>query len=148
MADGPSALMSDYDADILQWSERQANLLRRAASGERVDDLDWPNIIEEVESVGRGQLSAVRSLLIQALALDLKAAGWPTSRDVPHWRAEARRLRIDAAEACAPSMRQRIDLDRLYARARSILPETIDGQAALPLPAQCPVTLDELLAEG
>jgi hypothetical protein len=61
--------MSDlYDADILEWSERQAALLRRVAAGERVNDTapDWPNIIEEIESVGRSQLSAVRSLLTQA----------------------------------------------------------------------------------
>jgi hypothetical protein len=40
-----------------EWSGRQADLLRRVARGERInsDDLDWPNIIEEVESVGRSQ---------------------------------------------------------------------------------------------
>jgi hypothetical protein len=55
--------MSDlYDADILEWSERQADLLRRVAAGEQLHDAapDWPNIIEEVESVGRDQLHAVR----------------------------------------------------------------------------------------
>ncbi|HEY5302150.1 MAG TPA: DUF29 family protein, partial [Acetobacteraceae bacterium] len=53
--------MSDlYDTDTLTWSERQAALLRRIAAGERVNDpdLDWPNIIEEVESVGRSDLHA------------------------------------------------------------------------------------------
>lgn len=97
--------MNDYEGDILEWSERQASLLRRAASGERVNGLDWSNIIEEVESVGRSQLSAVRSMLIQAFSHDLKVAGWPSSWEVPHWRAEARRFRMDAAEAFAPSMR-------------------------------------------
>ena len=44
--------MSD---DILLWSERQAELLRRRAAGELVNDaeLDWPNIAEEIEDVGR-----------------------------------------------------------------------------------------------
>ena len=43
--------MSSYDTDILDWSERQAALLRRLANGERVNDaVDWPNVIEEVES--------------------------------------------------------------------------------------------------
>jgi hypothetical protein len=47
--------MSDlYHTDILEWSERQGALLRRIAAGERVNDtdLDWPNIAEEIESVG------------------------------------------------------------------------------------------------
>ena len=108
--------MSDYDADILTWSERQGGLLRRRAAGDLVNDaeLDWPNIAEEIESVGRSQLSAIQSGLRQALILMLKAEAWPLSRDVPHWRAEARRFRDDAAEAFTPSMRQRIDLAALY----------------------------------
>jgi hypothetical protein len=58
--------MSDlYDTDILEWSDHQAALLRRVAAGERVNEVDWPNIIEEVESVGREQLHAVESLLVQ-----------------------------------------------------------------------------------
>lgn len=45
--------MSEYEADILLWSEHQAELLRRLAAGERVNDqVDWKNLIEEVESVG------------------------------------------------------------------------------------------------
>jgi Domain of unknown function DUF29 len=62
---GPGAgghLMSDlYDTDILLWSERQAELLRRSAAGERVSDgeLDWPHIVEEIEDVGRSELRPV-----------------------------------------------------------------------------------------
>jgi len=141
--------MSDlYDTDILLWSERQRDLLRRVAAGEPVNEApDWPNIIEEIESVGSEQLHAVVSLLRQALIHMLKAEAWPLSREVPHWQAEARRFRIDAADRFAPSMRQRIDVDRIYRQALRGLPETIDGQPALPVPEGCPVTLDELLAE-
>ena len=71
--------MSDlYDADILSWSEHQAALLRRVAGGHIPNEApDWTNIIEEVESVGREQLHAVRSLIVMALLHDLKAAAWP-----------------------------------------------------------------------
>ncbi len=136
-----------YDEDILLWSERQAELLRRVAAADRANQEapDWPNIIEEIESVGRSQLSAVRSLLVQALLHDLKAEAWPVSREVPHWRAEARGFRGDAAEAFTPSMRQRIDVAALYRRAVDRLPDSIDGQPPLPVPTECPVTLDELL---
>ena len=142
--------MSDlYDTDILEWSERQAELLRRHAAGELVNDaeLDWPNIAEEIESVGRSQLSAVRSHIVQAFLHDLKAEAWPLSTEVPHWRAEARRARGDAAEAYTPSMRQRIDVAALYQRALRYMPESIDGQPPLPVPPECPVTLDEMLNE-
>ena len=68
-SDQPEGGMSDlYDNDILIWSEHQAELLRRVASGEPVNEApDWPNIIEEIESVGHEQLHAVTSLLVQAL---------------------------------------------------------------------------------
>lgn len=139
--------MSDYDFDILSWSERQAELLRRHVAGERVNsaDLDWPNIIEEVADVGRNTLRACRSHLLQALLHDLKAKAWPLSREVPHWRSEARVARINAADAFAPSMRQWIDVTDLYAKAVRAMPETVDGQPPLPMAAACPMTLDELL---
>jgi Domain of unknown function DUF29 len=84
--------MSDlYEADIVLWSERQAELLRRRAAGELVNeaDLDWLNIAEEIESVGNEQRHAVQSLLRQALVHMLKAEAWPLSRDAPAWRAAA-----------------------------------------------------------
>jgi hypothetical protein len=142
--------MSEYDTDILAWSEHQAALLRRVAAGERINsaELDWPNIAEEIESVGRDQLHAVESLLMQALVHMLKAEAWPLARDVPHWQAEARLFRADAAARFAPSMRQKIDLSRVYRRALRGLPDTIDGQQPLPVPPACPVTLDDLLGEA
>jgi hypothetical protein len=53
--------MSDYDTDILTWSERQAALLRRRAAGELINDadLDWSNIAEEIEDVGKNALGPV-----------------------------------------------------------------------------------------
>ncbi|MGH7152550.1 MAG: DUF29 domain-containing protein [Acetobacteraceae bacterium] len=139
---------SRYDTDILAWSEHQAALLRRMAAGERINDqVDWGNVIEEIESVGNEQLHAVHSFLVRALEHDLKAEAWPNCRDVPNWRAEARRFRGDAAARFTEAMRQRIDLAKLYRRALRALPDTIDGQPPLPVPQTCPMTLDELLAE-
>jgi hypothetical protein len=123
--------------------------LRRRAAGESVndDEIDWHNVAEEIEDVGRSELHTVESLLTQALIDILKAEGWPTARGAPSWRAEAIRLRGDASDRFAPSMRQRIDIARLYRRALRAIPETIDGVAPLPLPETCPVKLDELLSE-
>jgi hypothetical protein len=136
-----------YDDDVLLWSKSQAALLRRMAAGERVNDqVDWENVVEEIEDVGRSSLRACRSQLLQALLHDLKAKAWPLSRDVPHWRSEARLARINAADAFAPSMRQHIDIADLYAKAVRAMPETEDGQPPLPVPPTCSVTLDDLLS--
>jgi Domain of unknown function DUF29 len=132
-----------YDMDILLWSEQQADLLRRRAA----NALDWDNLAEEIADVGLSQLHAVMSHLRLALLHDLKAEAWPLSRDVPHWRAEARGHRDEARTRFSPSMRQRLDVEKLYRQARHAMPDTMDGTAPLPLPAACPVTFDELLSE-
>ena len=135
-----------YDTDILEWSERQASLLRRVAAGEPGNEApDWANIIEEIESVGRSEFNAVRSLLVQALTRDLKCQAWPDAPYVPHWRAEAGGFRADAADAFTPSMRRRIDIGALHQRALDRLPESMDGQPPLPVPQERPVTLDGML---
>ncbi|MEA2743940.1 MAG: hypothetical protein QOG73_3515 [Acetobacteraceae bacterium] len=136
-----------YDEDIVLWSERQAELLRRVAAGEPVSEApDWPNIVEEIESVGSEQIHAVTSLLRQALIHMLKAEAWPQSRDAPSWRADAIGFRAQASDRYVASMRQKIDLARLYRQALRAIPETVDGIAPLPIESEMP-TLDELLSD-
>jgi hypothetical protein len=138
--------MSDYDTDILAWSEHQASLLRRLAAGERVNDqIDWQNVAEEVESVGRSELHRAASLLVQALRHRLKILAWPDSSEVPHWQEEATIFQMDAARAFQESMRQRLDIDWIYRRARHRCSAQIDGHPPRSLPETCPFTLDELL---
>ena len=140
--------MSDlYDNDILLWSEREAALLRRLAAGEGVNDqIDWENVIEEIESVGNEQLHAVESLLVQALRHMLKAEAWPLHREAPNWRADAIDFRQQAQRRYAPSMGQKVDMARIWRHAQRGLPETQDGVPPLPIRAEVP-TLDELLNE-
>jgi hypothetical protein len=136
-----------YDEDIVLWSERQAELLRRVAAGEPVSEApDWPNIVEEIESVGSEQIHAVTSLLRQALIHMLKAEAWPQSRDAPSWRADAIGFRAQASDRYVASMRQKIDLARLYRQALRAIPETVGGIAPLPIESEMP-TLDELLSD-
>jgi len=125
--------MSANDTDILLWSERQAEPPRRAA-GELVYDaeLDWPNIAEEIEDVGKSQRQAVEAHLTLALLHDLKA--------------EARMHRRLARKKFTPGMRQKLDIADLYADALAGLPEQLDATMPLPVPQVCPVTLEEMLA--
>jgi hypothetical protein len=144
--------MSDlYGDDILLWSERQAELLRRVAAGETPNEApDWSNIIDEVKSLGRSETRACTSALVQMLLHELKLAAWPNSTAVPGWRDEVWVQRMEAADAFAPSMRRKIDVARLYARALHEfrkMPATIDGVPPLPVPDTCDRTLEELLAD-
>lgn len=140
--------MSDtlYHDDVLAWSEQQTELLARASTGERVNGLDWPNLIEEIDSVGKSQLQSCESLLQQALRHLLKCAGWPHSESVGHWQDEAATFLPQACRAFSPSMRQKIDVPALYRQALyAVRRNRIDHRGAEPLPDACPLSLDDLL---
>ncbi|MBV9116293.1 MAG: DUF29 domain-containing protein [Acetobacteraceae bacterium] len=137
-----------YERDALAWAERQADLLRRLAAGERLNAaVDWPNVIEEVRDVGLTELRACQGLLEQALAHLLKLHALPESEAARHWRDEIRAFLHDAERRFTPSMRQRIGLDDLYAKAlgRARAAAEDIGVAPRRLPEACPFALDELL---
>ena len=76
-----------YDDHIVTWAEEQAAALR--ALGARSDlsnAVDWENVAEEIESVGRSQLRAVEGLLVQALAHMLKRLSAPDLPVTRPWR--------------------------------------------------------------
>ncbi len=138
-----------YERDALAWAEQQADLLRRLAAGERLNEaVDWPNVIEEVQDVGRSELRACGSLLRHAMVHLLKLHAWPGSQATTHWRGEVAGFLADARSAFAPSMRQRIDLADLYADALyQVRAGADDAGEPRPLPEACPFALDELLAK-
>src|SRR5271165_3591382 len=109
---GQERQMSDYDTDILTWSERQAELLRRRAAGELINeaDLDWPNIAEEIESLGkrdaRELASRITTILIHLIKLEVSAATVPRAG----WRNTilTRQTEIDLLLKDAPSLRDKV----------------------------------------
>jgi hypothetical protein len=137
-----------YNRDALAWSEHQAGLLRRVARGERVNEVDWEHVIEEIEDVGLSQLNAVQSYLRLTLVHLLTVHCWPESPSVAHWRGEIVSFQAYAAQRFAPSMRQRIDLERVYRIAREqVSAAEYDGRQPLPSPEICPFNLDQLLTD-
>ncbi|WP_187829975.1 DUF29 domain-containing protein [Siccirubricoccus phaeus] len=130
-----------YHTDILAWSRAQADRLRRVAAGERVNDVDWAHVIEEVEDVGRSQLAGVESFLVMALLHALKVAAWPEHSAVQHWESEIINFLAQAQIRFEPGMRQHIDGAALYRRALWQFRKTpMRGTPPLPLPES--VTFD------
>jgi hypothetical protein len=135
-----------YEHDVLAWSERQAELLRRVARGERVNGVDWDHVVEEIEDVGISELNAVHSYLYQMLVHLLKLRGWPNLEAEQHWRAEIDAFQTGLERRFTPSIRRRIDLANIYTRAaRQIDLLEYGGKPATPSPVTCPATLDQLL---
>ena len=110
---GSVARMSDYEIDFYAWTQRQGGLLRRLAAGERVNDadLDWPNIAEEIETLGRSERSAVASCIRNIIHHLMKLEASPAIDPRPGWRATVRRERVDAEALLEdnPSLKPAVD---------------------------------------
>jgi hypothetical protein len=102
-----------YEDDILLWSERQAQLLRQHADAVRTNDpIDWPNIIEEIESVGRSERTALASHIriilehlarLEASTAVAPRAGWCETIARARARADVADL-LEDSPSLAPSL--------------------------------------------
>jgi hypothetical protein len=90
-----------YVHDVAAWAERQAELLRRLARGEQINDQpDWPNIAEEIEDVAASQRREIRNRLAVLCEYLLKWA-YQSDRRSGSWRGsivEARERIADVIE--------------------------------------------------
>jgi hypothetical protein len=133
-----------YERDVLAWSQHQADLLRRLGRGERVNDVDWANVAEEIEDVGRSELHSVESFLNLIILHLLKLHLWPNSDTCGHWRSEIVAFQQNAKRRFSPSMKQKIDIGTLFVDA---VDQLRAGDPGLQLVAENPFTLDQLLQE-
>jgi hypothetical protein len=137
-----------YEHDILSWSEHQADLLRRAARGERANDIDWPHVIEEIADVGISELNAVRCLLRQAMIHLIKIHLFPTDTARLHWRQELDAFIDSMMDRYAPSMGRRVDVQTIWDRAKQRATRYFtDNPGIGALSSDCPWTLDDFLTK-
>jgi hypothetical protein len=136
--------MSDlYQADFAAWSQAQASALRRRSTA----GLDWDNIAEEIESLGRSERREIRSRLEILLIHLLKWRFQPDRRSVS-WEAsiEEARRRIEDVLADNPSLRA-VPAEALAGAYRlAVLSKTIRRLELERLPQACPWTVDQVLA--
>ena len=97
----------DYLADPYGWAMAQAALIRDGRS----DEIDWDNVAEEIESVGRSERSALKSHLIQVIIHMLKWDVQPERRG-RSWFISIVNHRDDAEIVLAenPSLKPELDL--------------------------------------
>ena len=104
--------MSEYDTDILVWSQHQASLLRRRAAGELVNerDLDWSNIAEEIESLGKSDRREMRNRVATILFHLIKLQASPATDPRAGWRMTVLEQRAGLRDLLqdSPSLRREI----------------------------------------
>jgi len=107
-----------YETDICAWAEQQAAALRGFASrADLPNELDLPNIVEEIEDVGNSQLRAVSSFMRLILSHLVLIAVEADADSVGHWTREVATYRGELIQSWQRSMRQRVEMDRIWRNA-------------------------------
>jgi hypothetical protein len=141
-----------YETDFVAWTEEQVAALRALAERPELSNaIDWENVIEEIECLGRSEWKGVASHIRNALAHILKGFCDPDSLSRQAWSSETAGFLDDARNDFRSSMRQHIDVDELWRRAfRRATIELKPYDVIIPprIPERCPFTLDEILDEA
>jgi Domain of unknown function DUF29 len=134
-----------YDQDFQIWIETTVRQLR----DKDFDSVDWENVIEEIEDMGKNNKSALKSLSIQLLAHLFKITYWDYEREynLNKWRSEIRNFRLQILDILedSPSLKALYlqTFDSCYGKARKIVSDLIGR----PIPAEKIVTPEEALDE-
>lgn len=130
-----------YETDYYQWTIEQAQALRER----NFDHLDWENLIEEIETLGRSEYSSVVSLLMRQIEHRLKIdyVSLPECRN--KWKSEVIAFKIGITRKFAPSMKPKLEkeFEKIYRDALRI----VETEYEISLPPQCPYPLTELLRD-
>ncbi|BBE72322.1 DUF29 domain-containing protein [Oharaeibacter diazotrophicus] len=136
------AEQTDYEDDFFQWCFEQADLLRKR----RFDEVDLPNVIEELESMGNEQLHALRSSYRLLIAHLLKWRFQPEKRTAS-WQVTIGRERDNVAdrEADNPSLAVKAAAIVAYVYPRAVREAAAEtGLPRSTFPVACPWSLDQL----
>lgn len=103
------AMSGLYDEDFVRWTEEQAAALHRAKVSNL--SLDWENLAEEIESLGKSDRRALRSQTRRILRHLFKLEKSPAVESRTGWRATVRDARSEIADVLrdSPSMQREMD---------------------------------------
>ncbi|MFN6487607.1 MULTISPECIES: DUF29 domain-containing protein [unclassified Nostoc] len=138
-----------YDQDYYLWLRTTINQLRAG----QFSAVDLENLLEELETMGRSEKRAVKSLLIRLLEHLLKLIYWDRERErnEGHWKGEIRTFRREIKERLkeSPSLKAYIleIFDECYQDART---EASDrSQLAIDIFPAIPIgSLEQILDEN
>ena len=151
MPDGSRSNGPNYDDDFYAWTQYQADVLRSMRT--RDNRFDRENVAEEIEDFGKNYRDVARSQVRRILEHFLKLQYSPAGDPRYGWRGSIIDARAELDDKLSPTLRHDIVavLDKLYGIARkrvaTDLEEHGEQQAASALPAECPYTLDQVLAD-
>jgi len=133
---------TNYETDFYSWTQQQAQLLRN----QQIDQLDWNNLAEEIEDMGRAEKRELGSRLEILIMHLLKWQFQPNLRS-RSWKLtiKEQRLRLEKLLTENPSLKSSIDdvNNNTYPLAL-ISAEKETGLSSFP--TTCPYNLTEILS--
>jgi hypothetical protein len=102
-----------YEADTVAWSEQQAAALRAAARGGSNQPLDWENLAEEIESLGKSLRLGLRSQIGRIIQHQVKLGHSPAIDPRNGWRRTIRQARVEIFGILEDSPSLRHEVPRL-----------------------------------
>lgn len=137
------ARQSLYEADYLKWIEATVEKLR----SQDYANIDWENVIEELESMGRSERKSLKSNLVILVMHLLKWQFQPEMRS-GSWKGSIvehrRRIQDDLKDS--PSLKPY--LEEVFTKCYSDAVEQASAETELPVevfPPLCPYTSAEVL---
>lgn len=142
----PGPAISLYEADYLSWLDATADALKRKDYGV----IDWENIIEEIEDMGRRERQSLKSNLV-ILLLHLLKWQFQPDKQSNSWKASIieHRQRLEDSVEASPSLKPYLEtlLTKAYGNAvERAAAETGLSEAAFP--QDCPYTLNQIMSKG
>ena len=132
-----------YEEDYYLWTQTMAEKLKI----KDYSNVDWENIIEEIEDMGRSQKRAVESLLLRLTEHLLKLKYWYSEidRNQKHWQSEVVNFRVLLQKRLkeSPSLKAKLPeiYDEILADSQRAMSKLFD------LPGQVELTLEQVLDE-
>ncbi|WP_207459609.1 DUF29 domain-containing protein [Azospirillum sp. SYSU D00513] len=139
-----------YDEDFYAWTQNQAQALRRAGAERNNAPVDWENVAEEIESMGRSQKAEIESRLTVLLVHLLKWLHCPELRERCErgWRLTVREQRKRLAREVKDSPSLRAFVADVFAECHEDARLRAAVEAEVPLdriPVHPTFTLDQAL---
>ena len=139
-----------YDSDYYAWVQAQVDALRQ----HRIEDVDWENVAEEIDDLGKSQKHSIESQMVRVLEHLLKlqhAGGTIRKNNARGWQLSVKDARLVLRKLLDqnPSLRPRLAemLEFAYQRGRlaALRKARLSDHV---IPESCPWRVEQMMDDG
>lgn len=126
-----------YETDFVEWTIKQA----QALNDHDTKALDWNNLKEEIEDLGKEQINAVSSFIKRLIEYKLKLEYSSHIYPRNHLQTEINNFQDEIERRLTKTLLDKIDIDKEYERAKRL----VLNEYQLELPERCLYSFADLM---